>query len=201
MGTLFAGFLRIPITSIFMVIEVSGSYTAILPVMVSSLIAYLISHSYHQVSLFDMLSRQDGMSLPSIEERREHVSLVVEDAMRREGAIVVSPHDPVQKLVRNGASHQDQALLMCVRVGEWRILDPDDVKRLAADNETAHIAAEVNSKGPLPLIFPDEPLDEVLRWTGDWSVLPVVNRADLGELEGILTLADILLAFRRAAAD
>ena len=201
MGTLFAGFLRIPITSIFMVIEVSGSYTAILPVMVSSLIAYLISHSYHQVSLFDMLSRQDGMSLPSIEERREHVSLVVEDAMRREGAIVVSPHDPVQKLVRNGASHQDQALLMCVRVGEWRILDPDDVKRLAADNETAHIAAEVNSRGPLPLIFPDEPLDEVLRWTGDWSVLPVVNRADLGELEGILTLADILLAFRRAAAD
>ena len=121
--------------------------------------------------------------------------------MRREGAIVVSPHDPVQKLVRNGASHQDQALLMCVRVGEWRILDPDDVKRLAADNETAHIAAEVNSKGPLPLIFPDEPLNEVLRWTGDWSVLPVVNRADLGELEGILTLADILLAFRRAAAD
>ena len=29
MGTFFAGFLRTPITSVFMVIEVSGSYTAI----------------------------------------------------------------------------------------------------------------------------------------------------------------------------
>ncbi len=201
MGTLFAGFLRIPITSIFMVIEVSGSYTAILPVMVSSLIAYLISRSYHQVPLFDMLSRQDGMILPSIEERREHVSLVVEDAMRREGAIVASPHDAVQSLLREGSAEQHPVLLMCVRVGEWCILDLEDVKRLAMDSAAKHTANEVKSKGPLPMIFPDEVLEDVLRWTGEWPILPVVNRADLGRLEGVLTLGDILHAFRMAASD
>jgi len=52
----------------------------------------------------------------------------------------------------------------------------------------------------LPLIFRDESLEEVLRWAGDWPVLAVVNRADLGHLEGVLTLPDILRAFREATA-
>jgi len=200
MGTLFAGFLRIPITSIFMVIEVSGSYTAILPVMVSSLIAYLISRSYQKVPLFDLLSRQDGIILPSIEERREQVSLVVEDAARSDGALVVSPDEPVQDLIRRASASPDRTLLLRVRVGEWRLLDPEDLQRLAADTEKSHVAQDAKSKGPLPMIFPDEALEDVLRWTGDWPVLPVVNRADLGKLEGVLTLTDILQAFRKAAS-
>ncbi len=32
---------------------------------------------------------------------------------------------------------------------------------------------------------------------GDWPVLPVASRADLGKLEGMLTLADTLHAFRK----
>ena len=82
MGTLFAGFLRVPMTSVFMVLEVSGNYSIILPVMISNTIAYLISRQYQQTSLFDLLSRQDGMDLPSMEERREEASVHVEDAMR-----------------------------------------------------------------------------------------------------------------------
>src|ERR1700723_3268849 len=80
MGVLFAGFLRVPITSVFMVIEVSGSYSAILPVMISNTIAYLISRQFQKTPLFDLLARQDGMVLPSIEEQRERITLRVEDA-------------------------------------------------------------------------------------------------------------------------
>jgi CIC family chloride channel protein len=39
MGTLFAGFLRVPMTSVFMMLEVSGNYSIILPVMISNTIA------------------------------------------------------------------------------------------------------------------------------------------------------------------
>ena len=55
MGVFFAGFLRTPITSVFMVIEVSGSYTAILPIMIANMVAYLISRTYQKVPLFDLL--------------------------------------------------------------------------------------------------------------------------------------------------
>ena len=49
------------------------------------------------------------------------------------------------------------------------------------------------------MIFPDEALEEVFRWAGDWPVLPVVNRGDTGKLEGVLSISDILDAFRQSA--
>ena len=53
------------------------------------------------------------------------------------------------------------------------------------------------SKGPVPYLFRDQSLAEALQVMGDWPVLPVASRADLGKLEGILTLADTLHAFRK----
>jgi chloride channel protein, CIC family len=246
MGTFFAGFLRVPITSLFMVIELSGNYTAVLPVMISTLVAYLISRRYQKVPLFDLLARQDGLVLPSIEERREQVVLVVEDAMRRNAAIVVDPAESIPDVARRADANPELPLLCRVKVGEWRLLDREQIQKLgaelagnvaepadkqrgtvgaptegtgraaiveagsqAAGGATPRLAttamlltaADVDFKGPVPMIFLDESLDEVLRWAGDWTVLAVVNRADLGKLEGVLTLADILRAFRNAAAD
>ncbi|HVB87138.1 MAG TPA: chloride channel protein [Candidatus Dormibacteraeota bacterium] len=201
MGTLFGGFLRVPITSVFMVIELSGSYTAALPVMVSSLIAYLISRHYQEVALFDMLTRQEGLILPSIEERREQEAFLVEDAMRAEGAFVVRPNEPLADLAKKAEAQKELPMLLRVRMGEWRLLDGEDLQRLANDGTTPHTASEVKSKGPLPLLFPDESIEEAMRWLGDWPVIPVVSRADLGQLEGALTFPDVLKAVRKAKAE
>src|SRR4051794_7820028 len=81
-GVLFAGFLRAPMTSVFMVLEVSGNYSIILPVIVANSIAYLISRTFQPVPIFDLLTRQDGLDLPSMEEQREAAVLRLEDAMR-----------------------------------------------------------------------------------------------------------------------
>ena len=246
MGTFFAGFLRVPITSVFMVIELSGSYTAIVPVVISTMVAYLISRRYQKLPLFDLIARQDGLVLPSIEELREQVTLVAEDAMRQDGALVVEPNDSISEIARRMEGQPDLPALLRAKLGEWRLLDRAQIQKLAAsaaagpgaevpqgaanapvDSRAAgtpsvasraagalagavtgvpvakvpRTAAELDSKGPLPLVFPDESLEEALRWAGDWPVLPVVNRADLGKLEGVLALADILRAFRSAAAE
>src|SRR5277367_2634684 len=82
MGVLFAGFLRAPMTSVFMVLEVSGNYSIILPVLIANTFAYLISRTLQPIAIFDVLTRQDGLDLPSMEEQREEGILRVEDAMR-----------------------------------------------------------------------------------------------------------------------
>src|SRR5262249_32886661 len=82
MGTLFAGILRAPMTSVFMIVEVSGNYSIILPVMISNTIAYLLSRQFQRRPLFDMLARQDGTELPSMEEERELDIRTVGDVMR-----------------------------------------------------------------------------------------------------------------------
>jgi chloride channel protein, CIC family len=197
MGTFFAGFLRVPITSVFMVIEVSGNYTAILPVMISSLIAYGISRSYFKVPLFDLLARQDGLVLPSVEERREQLILTVEDAMRLDAAVVLEPGDKVADAIKRAEGKENILHFLRVRPGEWNLLERSELERLAADASQAHIVAEVKSKGPLPFVFRDMSLEEALHWAGDWPALPVLSRADLSKLEGALTLDDILKAFRK----
>jgi chloride channel protein, CIC family len=196
MGTLFAGFLRTPITSVFMVIEVSGNYTAVLPVMISSLVAYLISRRYQKVPLFDLLARQEGLVLPSIEEQREHTPPTVEEAMEKGNALTVEPGEPVSEVAKRAEAQPQAPLLLRVRPGEWWLLDRDEILRLAADSNPSSKAVHGKAKGPLPYLFADQPLEEALRSGQDWPVLPVLSRADLGYLEGVITLPAILQTFR-----
>jgi chloride channel protein, CIC family len=200
MGTFFAGFLRVPITSVFMVIEVSGNYTAILPVMISSLIAYGISRSYIKVPLFDMLARQDGLVLPSVEERREQLVLTVEDAMRLD-AVVLEPNHNAADAIKREEGKENALFFLRVRPGEWNFVGRDELERLAEDASRTHTVSEANSKGPLPFVFRDMSLEEALHWAGDWPALPVLSRADLSKLEGVITLDDILRAFRKVPAE
>lgn len=82
MGTFFAGVFRSPMTSIFMVFEVSASYKIILPVMVANMIAYLVARRLQPRPFFDSVAAIEGIVLPSHEELREIRPARVEDVMR-----------------------------------------------------------------------------------------------------------------------
>jgi CIC family chloride channel protein len=201
MGVFFAGFLRTPITSVFMVIELTGSYTAILPIMTANLVAYFISRTYQKVPLFDLLARQDGFVLPSIEEQREQVPLTVEVAMKTDISVVALPDELAADLARRTEEQKDALILVRMNPGQWLLLDREELRRLASDGAMTTKAAEAKPRGPLPILFRDQSLEDALHAVGDWPAVPVVSRADLSELEGVVTLADILRAFRNASPE
>lgn len=192
MGTFFAAFLRVPITSVFMVLEVSGHYSMIVPTILSNMIAYFISRKYQKVALFDFLARQDGFFLPSIEEMREQTALRVEEAMRAGNGIVFR-EDRIADMFREAESSTAQQFLFWQREGGWRIVARDDIRQLAPGESGP---GEIPSKGPVPQLYPDQHLDEALRIIGAWPIVPVVNRANLDKLEGVLSLDDILHKYR-----
>ncbi len=198
MGTLFAGFLRVPLTSVFMVLEVSGNYSIILPVMISNTIAYLISRQYQQASLFDLLSRQDGMDLPSMEERREEAMLHVEDAMRTYRGVVLNTQDPIQVALTRAEASAEVFVLVKEGQDKWHGIKKDELRRCAPQMCQTDPLDDLLSEAALPYIHPDQPLDEALRRLGEWPLLPVVSRADFGRLEGVVGLTDILRAYREA---
>lgn len=192
MGTFFAAFLRAPITSVFMVLEVSGHYSMIVPTILANMIAYFISRKYQNVALFDFLARQDGFFLPSIEEMREQTAPRVEEAMRPGNGIVFN-EDHLADMLRQAESATTPQFLFWQRVGGWRIVARDELCQwMPGESGTV----EIPSRGPVPQLYPDQHLDEALRIIGEWPIVPVVNRANLVKLEGVLSLGDILHKYR-----
>jgi chloride channel protein, CIC family len=198
MGTLFAGFLRAPMTSVFMVLEVSGNYSIILPVMISNTIAYLISRQYQSVPLFDMLSRQDGFDLPSMEERREEPILTVEDAMRPYGGPIPQSNDSILEVLRQVEPSTETFIPVEDGTGSWSGVTRERLESLAREGKESLRLRDLLGEGRLPHLHPDHPLDEALRRIGDLPFLPVINRADPRKLEGVVSLTDILNTYRGA---
>ncbi len=63
MGAVFAGVIRAPITSVLIVVEMTGEYSLILPLMISNMLAYGIARHYRPVPIYEALLAQDGVSL------------------------------------------------------------------------------------------------------------------------------------------
>jgi len=196
MGVLFAGILRAPMTSIFMIVELTGDYSVIVPVMISNAIAYLISRRNQKVALFDELSKQDGMNLPSMEERREERPLRAEDAMRRFGAPALSAHDSIGT-AREVVRGTTEANLLVRGDFGWASFPAAALEtvglKLGDDAAVRALCTHQN----LPTLHPDEPLETALGLIEDRPLLPVVRRTEQSILQGVLGLQEILQAYRR----
>src|SRR5207244_6158032 len=59
MGTLFAGIIRAPMTSVFMIFEITQDYQILVPLMVANLLSYVISRHYQPVPVYHALLHQD----------------------------------------------------------------------------------------------------------------------------------------------
>jgi len=197
MGTFFAGFLRVPITSVFMVVETSGSYSIVLPVMISNTIAYLISRKYQDIALFDLLAKQDDMELPSMEEQREQIVLRVEDAMRKPDLTPLQASDTLARALEIAEASTAEVLLVRFPTGRWAGIARKDLPAMSSAHPRETQLREVLSTARLPILHPDQRLDDALRFIQGHALLPVVSRAGSRKLEGVLSLPDILMAYQR----
>jgi chloride channel protein, CIC family len=199
MGTFFAGFLRVPITSVFMVMETTGNYSIILPVMISNTIAYLISRKYQDVTLFDLLAKQDNLELPSMEEQREQIVLRVEDAMRKPESVSLQAGDTIARALEIVENSPEEIFLVHFPTGRWAGISKIELRTKASEEPKQTLLREILSTARLPILHPDQRLDDVLRYIQGHQVLPVVSRAGSKRLEGVLSLPDILNTYEKAS--
>jgi len=196
MGVLFAGFLRVPLTSVFMVLEISGNYDIILPVILANTLAFLISRSLQPVGIFEIFTHQDGLDLPSMEEQREESSLHIEDALQPVDVPVVRASDLLQSVTDVMTQTRAHACLVRLPDGSWYALSTEDLTAASAALTPDAPVQRALKPDRVPQLFPDMPLDTALHYFPRWPVLPVQNRASRGTLEGVLTLNDVLARYR-----
>src|SRR5271156_996149 len=94
MGTLFAGIIRAPMTSVFMIFELTQDYQVLVPLMVANMISYLISQRYQPVPLYHALLAQDGVHLPRAGMRHGTRLWRARDVMTQEFTLL-SPDDSI----------------------------------------------------------------------------------------------------------
>ena len=195
MGTFFAGVFRAPMTSVFMVFEVSATYVIIVPVMIANTIAYLISRQLQPVPFFSVIAQMEGLDLPSTEQLREEQVLRVEDAMQHRTVPVFSQHTPVvlalaemtQKGIPYSFVHKDG--------GSWSLLEDADLQAASQSGQDNTALGNALALEPTPALHPDLPLDNAMRAIGSHPILPVCSRVGRQEILGTLTLQDIHRAY------
>jgi CIC family chloride channel protein len=192
MGVLFAAFLRVPLTSVFMVLEVSGNYSIVLPVILANTIAYLVSRSLQPYPIFETFTHQDGLDLPSMEEQREESVLHLEDALHPVNFPIFPGTATLQEVSAQLAVADAPILLVKLRDGSWYSMNRNEYTSAAATQTPDTPLERTLKPDRAPLLFPDMPLDSAIPYLARWPVLPIQNRASKGTLEGIVSLEDVL---------
>ncbi|HLJ13418.1 MAG TPA: chloride channel protein [Bryobacteraceae bacterium] len=205
MGTAFAGIVRTPMTSVIMIFEVTRDYTIIVPLMISNLIAFFISYKLQKEPIYEALAHQDGVHLPGVGAHAEPVRIQVMHAMKPVPP-AFSPETPVAAAAER--MHEatwdswpvigSNGFLGMVRRAELeRCLSGGNGDKTLADLVGGRFGAWAPTAAEFPHVHPDHSLSIALERMGDahLDVLPVVSRANLRELTGIVMLGDVLRAY------
>jgi len=195
MGAVFAGVVRVPMTSVLIIFEMTQDYAVIVPLMIANLVSLFVASLLQHEPIYEALAVQDGIHLPSAQTRQRLGQRLAASIMK-----AASQSLPAETTVREA--------LQLVRAGElhtWLVTDARGVIGVI-DLPKLESEAEQGADKPLgelvdAMLFPhvhaDQGLDLALERMGanNLDVLPVVNRANVHKLEGVVTLQDVLDAY------
>jgi CIC family chloride channel protein len=194
MGAAFAGIVRTPMTSVIMIFEMTRDYSIIVPLMIANMISFVISRVLQPEPIYEALALQEGVHLPTSDSRREAVGVRVGEIMDRE-AQPIPPDAEVAKA---------KAFLEKANVGSWPVGEPRRVRGVinlqqveTADHVVTKVRDLIAGQENYPHAHSDHQVSYVLdRMRGEGTdMLPVVSRADIHELQGVVTLARILASY------
>jgi CIC family chloride channel protein len=195
MGAGFAGIVRTLITSVIMIFEMTRDYSIIVPLMISNLISFFVSHRLQRQPIYDALAHQEGVYLPGAESREQLSRLRVQSVVR-----IADEPLPAETDLPSAIEYLQRKELNAwpVARGErllglltTRLLDGDGIESKAAIGEL------FDGWPAYAYVHPDQSLSIALERMGAAGVdaLPVVSRADIRRLLGVITLPEVLRAY------
>ena len=194
MGAAFAGIIRVPLTSVIMIFEVTRDYSIIVPLMIANLISYYISTKLQKEPIYEALQHQDGVYLPEGARERDEVVLV-NRAVRPATAILKA-----DDLVANAAATVSDGQRVWAVVGKGGLLGMVTTEQLhhaVEEGRGSQSLAAIALSGKTvsrpgyhyPYVHLDHSLDTAMRLMAQTrlELLPVVSRSNLRELVGVVS--------------
>ena len=196
MGTAFAGIIRAPMTSVVMIFEITRDYAVIVPLMISNLVSFFISSRLQKQAIYESLARQDGIHLPTAESRQQEGNRQVILAMRP-AAQILTAEMTVAEALETIRSSESTAWPVTNDQGLIGVLSFGKLQQATTSGSATKQLKELLDGADFPHLHLDHPLSLALERMGASQVnaLPVVNRANIHKLEGIVTLKDVLALY------
>ncbi len=205
MGTAFAGIVRTPLTSVIMIFEITRDYTIIVPLMISNLIAFFISQKLQPLPIYEALAFQEGVHLPTAHSRAHTERVQVGQAMRP-APVVLSPDMLIASALHRIKDLALDAWPVADAGGLCGMIRSSELEQASIDGASYQNVAAILRPGArlggskderVAHVHPDHSLSLALErmGAGGLKVLPVVSRANVRQLIGIITLDDILGAY------
>jgi CIC family chloride channel protein len=194
MGAAFAGIIRAPFTSVIMIFEMTRDYTIIVPLMISNLVSFYISSRLQRTPVYEALSQQIGIHLPSAHTKRDASQYRVSDAMRAPDVRLQVSMD-ARRALQDVQPDGCDAWPMFAGERFEGMISKVELNRAISEGLVSLKPAPVSEQ--VPHVHSDHTLDVVLHRMGAAGVktLPVVSRNDVHNLEGIVTIEDVLKVY------
>ncbi|HSB20588.1 MAG TPA: chloride channel protein [Anaeromyxobacteraceae bacterium] len=137
MGAVFAGIIRAPITSVLIIIEMTGGYSLILPLMIANMLAYGIARHYRPVPIYEALLEQDGIHLHA-RESPDGITLAQAAIPAREGRMFAPA---------TGVGDLTGAVAQAGRQEVFPVVEGDRVVGIIALEDLVELASEPHLDG------------------------------------------------------
>jgi CIC family chloride channel protein len=187
MGTLFAGIIRAPMTSVFMIFEITQDYQILVPLMVANLLSFVISRRFQPVPVYHALLHQDAVHLPSPAAEASRTARTARHVMATADGSVLAADLTIADAWKCAQASDHSVYLVGAPAHVLGAVLRSDLDKLHGTDRDADPIVTIAQESFVHA-HPDHTMDIVLeRLEESGGMLPVISRTDAHRLEGVIT--------------
>ena len=197
MGAVFAGIIRAPMTSVLIIVEMTGGYSLILPLMIANMTAYVVARRIRPTPVYEALLEQDGIHLYDKASMDVLEGVPVGELVANRGPIVTfSPAMRAGELLR--AEHTQEVYPVLDAKGKMvGFITSEDLLVLASEPDLELVVNAADIMHPPVSVVHRDDLRRALEvmLAHELRRLPVVDH--MGKIEGFVDEAAIARVYLR----
>jgi len=179
-----------------MIFEITRDYAVIVPLMISNLVSYFIASRIQRKPIYEVLAEQDGIHLPHAESPERRTRRQVLRVMRA-ATQVLPAEDTIGTAMERVSKSSQRTWPVVDRLGVVGLLSREQLTMALNSGDRGKQIADLVKPGKFPHVHADQTFDLALERMGaeGLDALPVVSRANVREILGIVYLEDVLESY------
>lgn len=202
MGALVAAATHAPLTGILLIFEMTNDYAIMMPLMLTTVIAYTVARHVEDDSLYSGWLRRRGEHIEQGRDEQVLARLTVRDALLENPQVIGEAAAVAELLEHLGAGTQTEFPVIDEDLRLTGVITVADLARIASDRtDLAPILVAADVATPTEVVQADDSMLDAVRTMGLRGIasIPVVDGAT-GKLIGVVRHADIMAMYERVLA-